>query len=359
MDAWLLLAMVHCILEENLMKVGPLEGLGKGVAELKAVVQPFSPEGVEGRLGISANQIRQLSRDFAACGKAACYGRMGLSTQAFGGLCQWAINLINYLTGNLDSVGGAMFTQPAFDLVMQRTKKGKERFNRYQSRVRGLPEFAGEFPVSTLLDELNTPGEGQIKAMLTVAGNPVLSTPGGQHLDQAFSGMEFMVAVDIYLNETTRHADIILPPTTGLECSHYDLIFHVLAIRNTAKYSPVLFEPEEGQKHDWEIFQELTAALLGNEANPVPAEQFLAMGLMMGPHAASGLSLDKIKENPHGIDLGPLNPCLAERLLTADGMIGPGTRPLSGGLTAPPIRGCRGKCRIPSHPDRTEAPSFL
>src|SRR6266540_3227555 len=182
--------------------------------------------------------------------------RPGVSTQRFGVLCQWAIQLLNIVTGNLDRVGGTMITHPAADLIGAGVA-GRGHYGKWHSRVRGLPEFGGELPVAALAEEIATPGDGQIKALLTVAGNPVLSTPNGPQLEGALDGLEFMVAIDIYLNETTRHADVILPPTVALEHDNYDLAFHALAVRNTARYSPAILKPSPGAKHDWQIVGEL------------------------------------------------------------------------------------------------------
>ena len=206
------------------------------------------------RIGEPFAEIAGLGRRFAAARSAVCYGRLGVSTQEFGGLCQWLINALNAVTGNLDRPGGAMFSRPAFDIL---TPPSRGRTGRWASRVRGLPESFGELPVAAMAEDILTPGDGRIRAMLTVAGNPVLSTPNGRRVDRAFAGLDFCAAIDIYVNETTRHADIILPPTMLLERDHCDLAFQMLAVRNVAKYSPAVFEPAPEQRHDWQIFLEL------------------------------------------------------------------------------------------------------
>ena len=324
-DVLLLLAMLNTIFAEGLAKPGRLAQFTQGLDGLAECVAAYTPQAVSVATGVAAEVIVRLAREFAAAPSAVCYGRVGLSMQRFGGLCQWLINALNIVTGNLDRAGGAMFTTPAIDSV-DAPRAGK--FGRWRSRVRGLPEFAGELPVAALAEEMLTVGEGQIRAMLTVAGNPVLSTPNGRQLDVAFAGLEFMVAIDIYINETTRHANIILPPTAGLECEHYDLIFHVLAIHNSAKYSPPLFAAGPDQRHDWQIYQALVQALSGRkpdvaEARSAATKQvtpaaLLDLGLRYGPYGTAGLSLDKLKAEPHGVDLGPLQPRLPERLFTAD-----------------------------------------
>ncbi|WP_273208190.1 molybdopterin-dependent oxidoreductase [Marinobacter subterrani] len=319
-DALFMLAMVHTLFEEQLVSLGHLEGRIDGLEQLAGAVRPYSPETVAEACGMTADAIRELARNMAAAESAVCYSRMGASTQSFGGLCQWLNNLLNILTGNFDSRGGAMFPQPAFDLV--RDKKGKpSSYGRYESRVRKLPYFNNEFPVATLADEILTPGEGQIRAMITIAGNPVLSAPGGARLEEAFDALDFMVAVDIYLNETTRHADIILPATTGLEVPHFDVFFNSFAVRNTARFSQPMFEKTPDQKHDWEILRDLALHLSGQQDDGVTPEAMLDLGLKHGAYGKQGMSLEKLKANPHGVDLGPLQPCLEQRIQTEDGRI--------------------------------------
>lgn len=313
-DAFLLLAMVQTLFAENLVDLGRLADFTDGVESLKVMSKEFTPELAEELTGIPAAEIKRLTREFANAEKAVCYGRIGLSTQKFGGLCQWLINAINILTGNFDREGGSMFTAPAFDLLQ--TSKGGDIHDRWQSRVRKLPEFMGELPVAALAEEMLTEGEGQIKAFITSCGNPVLSTPNGGQLDKALEKLEFMVSIDFYANETTRHANIILPPATNLESSHYDVIFNTFAVRNTTKYSGPLFAKTENAMYDWEIFQELVHRLHGKNGSftPEKPEVKLELALAFGKY---GLTMEKLKENPHGIDLGELQPCMPDRLLTS------------------------------------------
>lgn len=319
-DAALLAALLNTLFEEGLAQPGRLAAFTEGLDAVREAIRPFSAEKAAEVTGIPADSIRQLARDFAAADGAACYGRMGVSTQAYGGLCQWLIQLINIATGNLDRPGGVLFTRPAVDLIGgPRSRPG--HYNRWRSRVSQLPEFGGELPASTMAEEISTPGEDQIRAMVTIAGNPVLSTPNGRQLDAALEQLDFMVSVDLYLNETTRHADIILPPTSGLEHDHYDLIFHIFAVRNTARYSPALFDKPEGAMHDWEIFNALGErinARLGNTSKAAPPPSHtIDLGLKVGPYGLRStrwLSLNKLRKNPHGVDLGPLKPSLPKRL---------------------------------------------
>ena len=317
-DVALLLGMLNTLFEEGLTRDShlPVEGL----EQVRAAIAGFHAEAMSARCGVPAHTIRQLARDFAAADKAVCYGRMGVSTQAFGTLCQWLVQVINLVTGNLDRPGGVLCTSPALDLVAS-TSGG--HFNRWQSRVSGLPEYGGELPVSALAEEMLTPGEGQIRALITVAGNPVLSTPNGRKLEQALDGLDFMLALDFYINETTRYADLILPPTAPLEHDHYDTTFNVLAVRNVTRFNEAVLAKPEGALHDWEIFVGLAQAFAahnGLELKPTLApEQMIDMGLRFGPYGDRSehkLSLAKLREYPHGIDLGALQPNLAERLKT-------------------------------------------
>jgi anaerobic selenocysteine-containing dehydrogenase len=312
-DVFLLLSLVHEITQQIAQT--------DDVQRLKDLTQFYSPETVSKITGIEVEQIKNIANELVNNSKSVVYGRMGVSVQAFGGVCHWLINCINIITGNLDSVGGAMFPEPAFDLF-GRAKKGENYFNRYQSAVRKLPEFDGDLPVSAMAEDILA---GGIKAMLTVCGNPVLSTSNGTQLDTAFDSLEYMVAVDIFINETTQHANIILPPTTGLEIAHYDVVFHNLAVRNTAKYSEPLFEKDNNQRHDWEIFEELKNRMTLPEGAEIPApknpEEKLELAMKFGPYGKEGLTLQKLKDNPHGEDLGALRPCINERLLTENQVI--------------------------------------
>jgi len=334
-DVLLLLALLHVVFEERLTRLDQLAPFTKGVEKVASLVAEFPPERVAQITGIDSVQIRLLAREFAAAESAVCYGRIGLSTQEFGGVCQWLINVLNIVTGNLDRPGGAMFTLPAFDVLSApQSLAPRGSFARWHSRVRKLPEFSGELPVAALAEEILTEGAGQVKALVTLAGNPVLSTPNGRELDRALASLEFMASIDCYINETTRHAHIILPPTSPLERGHYDIAFHLLAVRNTAKFSPPLFERSAETRHDWEILFELETRMkhegifgavkrkLGKQF--FTPERILDLGLRFGPYGArlnpfsNGLTLRKVRKAVHGIDLGPLTPCLPGRLQTTD-----------------------------------------
>ena len=329
-DALLLAALVRTILEEKLERPGRLAVLMEGLEQVRAAVAPFAPERVAAPTGIPADRIRALARDFAAAESAVAYGRVGLSTQAYGGVAQWLVQVLNVVTGNLDRPGGALFTRPAVNPLGLAPRGG---YARHRTRVRKLPSFGGEFPVAALAEEILTEGPGRIRALVVLGGNPVLSTPNGAQLEKALGTLDFMAAVDPYLNETTRHAHVLLPPTTALEREHYDVVFHLLAVRNTSKWSSPLFEPAPGAKHDWEIFQALTRrlrsrgrarllrpfrALVDGIATP---RRLIDLALRTGPYgfrSAHKLSVSKLEANPHGIDLGPLEPSLPGRLMTPD-----------------------------------------
>ena len=323
-DALVLLAMVHVLLEEGLTDP---PAYVREVEAVRLAVADVTPEHAERASGVPAEEIRRITRDFAAADGAAAYGRMGLSTQGFGTVCQWAIHLLNILTGNFDREGGVLFTEPAIDIVGRRIVSAGHQ-GVWRSRVRGIPEFGGELPVSTLREEIDTPGDGQVRAVLTVAGNPVLSTPDGRRLAESLEGLDFMVAVDIYLNETTRHADVVLPPPSALEREQYDLVFHTLAVRNTARYTPAVFDKPEGALEDWEIFREIalrTAARLPSR-KPLARRLRERAVLSLTPGAIlTGLllsgrrtTLRALRATPQGIDLGPLRPTMPGRLQTAD-----------------------------------------
>jgi len=321
-DAAVLLAMLHVLFDEGLTTPPAYVDHADQVRDL---VADFTPERAELASGVPADAIRALTRDFAAADGAAAYGRMGLSTQGFGSVCQWAINVLNLLTGNFDREGGVLFPEPAVDTVGRRIV-GPGHHDVWRSRVRQIPEFAGELPAATMREEIETPGDGRIRSMVTIAGNPVLSTPDGRGLAEALDGLDFMVSVDIYVNETTRHADVILPPTSALERDQYDLIFHGFAVRNTARFTPAVFAKPDDARHDWEIFGSLAERVqcrlgaglkdrLTTRARFAPSPATIITGLLK---TGGRTTMRALRKQPEGVDLGPLRPTMPERLQTSD-----------------------------------------
>src|SRR5712671_6302183 len=315
-DALLLLALLQVIFED-------------GRAELREAAARFPPERVAERTGIPAGEIRALARAFAAAPSAVAYGRVGASTQEFGGLAAWLVIALNTVTGNLDREGGFLFASPAADLVGVSARTGdRGHFSVWKSRVRGLPEFGGELPAATLAEEIDTPGEGRLRALITFAGNPVLSTPNGARLERALAGLEYMLSIDLYRNETTRHANVILPTSFGFERDHYDLVFYTLAVRNAARYVKPLLPVPGKVRGDFQIMLDLARTLRrhgGGRAGRVLGaalwlgrtlgeRRLLDLMLRLGPHR---LSLRQLQRSPHGVDLGPLRSQLPGRLCTA------------------------------------------
>lgn len=368
-DAFLLLAWVHTLFTEGLTAPGRLTDFINGIERLEDWARPFSPEAVAPICGIEPTEIRRLLRDMAAAPSAAIYGRIGTCTQEFGTAASWLVDAINALTGNLDRAGGAMFPKAAAGAGNTMGASGRGRglkLGRFRSRVRGAPEALGELPAACLAEEIDTEGEGRIRALFTIAGNPVLSTPNGRRLRAALPKLDLMVSLDIYRNETTRHADIILPGLGALEQSHYPIAFTQLAVRNFARYSPAVFPPPEGAMEDWRILLRLAAIAsgqgpnadidafddlvceqllekaLGSEHSPIHGrdpieirgllsarrgpERLLDLQLRTGPYgdafgARDGLTLAELAANPHAVDLGPLLPRLPEALRTPSGRI--------------------------------------
>ncbi len=314
-----------------------------------AAVAPFTPEAVAPIVGVSAEDIRHLARRLAAAPTAAVYGRIGTTTQSYGTLVSWLVDVLNTITGNLDRPGGAMFSKAAAGQSNTRGTPGTGRgvlIHRRHSRVRSLPETLGELPVAAMAEEIDTPGEGQIRALVTIAGNPVLSTPNAARLDAAMEQLEFMVSVDIYVNETTRHADVILPVPSALQKPHYDVALLQLALHNVANYSEALLPLDDDQPDEWEVLAKLAliAQGMGPDADPAIVddlsfaaiakdapealveavsvrrgpERLLDLMLRTGPYE---LTLDDLIAKPHGIDLGPLEPRIPEVLRTPSGRI--------------------------------------
>jgi len=326
-DAVVLLAMLQVLFEEGLTDPPAYVA---GIESVRLAVADYTPEYAAEASGVPADEIRRITREFAAADGAAAYGRIGLSTQEFGSICQWAIHCLNILTYNFDREGGVLFPEPAVDIV-GKAIIGRGHFDLWRSRVRDIAEFGGELPVSTMREEIATPGDGQIRAMLTIAGNPVLSTPDGAGLGDALASLDFMAAIDIYLNETTRHAHVVLPPTTALEREQYDLVFHTLAVHNTARFTPPVFEKPAGAMHDWEIFREIalrTTARLERKKSMAKALSERASLTVSPTTIVSTLLLTgrrttmrALRSHPEGVDLGPLRPTMPTRLQTGDKLI--------------------------------------
>ena len=328
-DAWLLAAMLHVVFAEGWVRAGPFERRIRNLDALAALVRDLSPERVASRTGVSPETTRRLAAGFARTERAACYGRVGLCTQRHGTLASWLVQALNLVTRHMDDVGGMMVTTPAVDIVSILSRLGlRGTYGRWRSRVRNLPEFGGELPVATLADEIQAPGSGRIRALITIAGNPVLSAPNGRRLDRAFASLEHMVSVDPYLNETTRHAHVVLPPASPLSRGHYDLALYAFAVRNVARYSEPVVPRGVSERHDWEILAELSGRMFAprllrphavRALRALHPERILDLLLRIGPHR---LSLEKLRQTPHGVDLGPLEPGrLARSIATGDGAI--------------------------------------
>lgn len=364
-DAHLLLGIAHTLFAEGLAEIGTLDAIATGFEAVRAAVAPFEPEAVARTTGIGADAIRTLARELAAANSAAVYGRIGVHTVEFGTLASWAADLLCAITGNFDRPGGLMFPLAAH-LRPRRGGPGRGFvMGRFKSRVRGAPEVRGELPIATLAEEIDTEGGGQIRALVTIGGNPALSAPNADRIARAFEGLSFMISVDPYLNETTRHADVILPPPSVLERSHYDVAFTTLSVRNVANYSPAILEATGPSEADILARLALIASGKGPDADPSLIHQLLVRGLIdrevgndhslilgrdpdeisaavkhrAGPEALldilirtgpygdgfgkipDGLTLEKLEANPHGIDLGALEPALPEVLTTESGRL--------------------------------------
>lgn len=339
-DALLLFALVQTLFAESLTNLRDLPV--NGVDEVRALAAPFTPEAVANHTGLDADTIRRMARELAGAERAAVYGRIGTTTQAFGTLASWLIDVLNALTGNLDREGGAMFPLAAAGQANARTGKSRKGFRtgRWRSRVRDMPEVFGELPVATLADEILTPGEGQVRALITVCGNPCLSTPNAGRLADALGQLDFMVSLDVYLNETSRHADVVLPGPTPLERAHYDVGLYQLAVRNIANWTPAVLPTDVPQ--EWETLLRMTGIVMGMgisadltalddfvanqmaERYGVPAgdrrgvDRLVDIMLRGGPY---DLTLADLEAAPHGIDLGALTPRIPEVLTTTSGRV--------------------------------------
>ena len=366
-DVFLLAALAQTLFAENLVSLNSLDV--NGVEALSEAVARFTPEVASTRCGIDAETIRGLARALAEAKRAAVYGRLGTCTVEHGTVTSWLIDALNVLTGNLDRAGGAMFSSPAHERHRPGRSTGGRGYalGRWSSRVDDLPETMGELPVTALASEIETPGAGQIRAFITIAGNPILSAPNADRLDKALRSLDFMVSVDPYCNETTRHADVILPPPSPLHRGHYDLSFYEFSVRNICNHSPPVWPLPEERLAEWEIIAKLAIIAAGQDSK-TPAsmlDEMVIQGLVgqetsakfaplfgespetllealgdrrgpsrildfllrSGPYGENfgqnpgGLSLDVLEKNPHGVDLGPLVPRLPDALKTTSGRV--------------------------------------
>ena len=369
-DGALLFGVVSALFDENLVSpdLGGLEEYVTGIEQLRTAAMDFPPEVVAEHCGVTAHQIRALARDIAAGPRACVYGRIGTSTVRFGTITSWLVDVVNLLTGNLDRPGGAMFPISPIASAPRPPRPGRGfSTGRWSTRVSGHPEVCSELPTAVLPEEIETPGDGQIRALLTIAGNPVLSAPDGERLSAALDRLDFMVSIDPYLNETTRHADVILPPPPPSYTPHFDILLSTVAVHSTGRYSPPVLALPDGRPDEVEIVcrltlgvlgvgvdadpglvdQQIIAAVLGKEVadatSPVAGrdvdeltamladgpgyERRLDMMLRLGPFGDAfgthpdGLTLKKLKDHPHGIDLGPMTPRIPEVLRTPSGRI--------------------------------------
>jgi anaerobic selenocysteine-containing dehydrogenase len=360
-DAAFLLAIVNVLFAESLVDLGDIADVVEGVEVVRALCESFTPERVERTCRVPADRIRRLAREIAASPAAAVYGRIGLCNQEFGTLASWLIDVVNILTANFDRPGGMMFGNPVawsvYSLPDPQWTNGVS-FGRWKSRVREIPEVIGQLPLACLAEEIDTPGDGQLKALVTIAGNPVISAPDSGRLDRALPKLECMISLDNYLNETTRHADVILPGLSALEQPHFDDLIAMWAVRSAGNFSPAIFPPADGRPHEWEILARLAAIIAGMRGDDVDVDaiddgffsalcmargidagaamscyeergplRLLDLQIRSGPFGdrygekPGGLTLQSFVDQPHGIDCGPLVPRLREVLATPSGKL--------------------------------------
>ncbi|CAN1496751.1 BisC Anaerobic dehydrogenases, typically selenocysteine-containing [Mycobacteriaceae bacterium] len=367
-DGALLFAVVNVLFDENLVDLGGLADHVTGVEQVRAAAVDFPPEAVAEHCGVSAEEIRTLAREIGAARTAAVYGRMGTSTVEFGTVTSWLVDVVNILTGNLDRPGGVMFASSPIASAPRPARPGRGFITgRWHSRVSGHPEALSELPTVALAEEIEAAGDGQIRAVITIAGNPVLSAPDGPRLSEALETVDFMLSVDPYLNETTRHADVILPPPPPSRAGHFDIALSAAVVRNNARYSPPVLPLADGRPDECEILSRLALIVLGMGPDAEPTlvddqviagtlgkevadpdspvagrtvegltamlpdgpgyERRLDMMLRLGPFGDAfgarpdGLTLQRLKDNPHGIDLGALTSQIPEILRTPSGMV--------------------------------------
>jgi len=342
-DAALLLGMVRVLIDDERIDRGAIDAVARGFADVERQIRALHLPDLADACGLPSETLARLAREFADATTSTAYSRIGICNNRFGTLATYAGDLLNLVAGRLGEHGGAVFARPALDINRILALPGMDGHGRWRSRVRDLPETVGDLPAACLAEEIETEGEGQIRALLVYAGNPVLSTPNGRRLDGALSRLDFMVSVDIYVNETNRHADVILPPASPLCEEHFDVVYPSVMIRNVARVSPAVAPKGANEKHDWEILRDLAEGLgggmlgmpgldhalrglraLGKDLTP---NDVLDLFLRSGPHGdhflpfSSGLNLEKLRAAPHGIDLGDLEAGVRDRVRHRDGLV--------------------------------------
>lgn len=335
-DAALLLAMAQTLIADGRVDAQRIAQVAEGWEELQTQLAALTPERVAAYTGVPAETTRRLARELADAPSGSCYTRIGVCNNRFGTLGSWATDVLNLAANRLGEIGGALFPTPAIDIAALMPMLG-DGHDRWRSRVRQLPETLGDLPAATMADEMETPGKGQIKALVTFAGNPVLSVPNGRRLGRALEQLEFKVAIDIYRNETTRHADVILPPSWALAEEHFDLLMANHAIHNVAHWGPAVVSPGANERADWQILLEIAERLGGGATGMAPIDFAIRaarrvglrwtpdvttdMLIRMGPYGdrflpwSKGLSRARLEAAPHGLDLGPLQPGITRRVL--------------------------------------------
>lgn len=332
-DVLLLLSIINELNQRDAIAESRVLALSNHLEELLEIAAPYTIDKIADYTGISAEKTHHIVNDLIAHRNSIVYGRLGVNTQSYGSLCQWLMNCINILLGSMDEKGGLLFTLPAIDYVTLMAHESK--MFRYRSRVKGYKEIIGEFPTATMAEEMLAEGDGQIRGFISIAGNPARSAPNSSLVEKALSGLEFMVAVDMYINETTKYADIILPPAVGLETMHYSFVLHMVATRNTTKFSPAPLPISSEQRYDWQIMGELQRRLFSgnvfqkiqrNILSRVHPKTKLDLALKTGAYGIwggrfmkkDGISLKRLEEQPQGVELSELKPLLPDRLFTAD-----------------------------------------
>jgi anaerobic selenocysteine-containing dehydrogenase len=352
-DAAFLLAMVHVLAARGRIDTAAIARVADGWETIAARLPAFAPARVADFTGIPAATIERLALEFADAPSAAAYARIGTCNAHHGTVSQWASDLLNLVAGRLGAVGGAIFPEPAIDTAALGRFLG-DGHDRWRSRVRQLPETLGDLPGATLADEIETPGPGQVRALLTYAGNPVLSLPNGRRVEAAIERLDFVASIDLYVNETTRHADVILPGAWSLAEDHVDVLVAGFAVRNVARWSPPVVPRGADERADWEILLALVERLGGGPMGVPALDAAYRLGkrvglrwdptstadlvLRLGAHGdrflpwSRGLSMRKLRAAPHGLDLGTPRPGVAHRVFHRSGRMQLAAPPMLRGL---------------------------
>jgi formate dehydrogenase len=277
-DAQLLLSLLHVIFDEHLEDTAAITEQSTGTQLLRNAAAEHPPEATESATGVPADTVRALARDIAAAESAAIYGRTGSCLGRHGTLVSFLLDALGLVTGNLDRPGGLVFGRPVIALDEVAHRGGLDSYGKVHSRIGGFPDVLGAMPASLMAEEITTPGDGQMHALFVSAGNPVMSVPDGDKLTRALVELDLLVSIDLYVNETNKHADYVLPAATFLEREDLPIAFLGFYTTPFIQWTEPVVAPRGEARDEWETIDDI-AGELGIVPLPIPQLRMLGRRL--------------------------------------------------------------------------------